>query len=104
MNGYIVNDCIDMRNDTLHANIITTCLRQYLLGYRDGTIFLTTLAAHLGSRCMLCGMLLTNQLVHKNHPTELKPPRAWSYSLSGLSVRCCFSRSRSSRIREPLFE
>ena len=27
MNGY---KCIDIRNDILHANIITRCLRQYL--------------------------------------------------------------------------
>ena len=51
MNGY---KCIDMRNYILHANIITTCLRQYLftigvgptgMVFR-GITFLTTLAAH----------------------------------------------------------
>ena len=51
MNGY---KCTDMRNYILHANIITTCLRQYLFTIGvgptemifSGITFLTTLAAH----------------------------------------------------------
>ena len=55
----LMNDTkyIDMRNDIIHANIITTCLRQYLLTIGvgptemvfSGITFLTTLAAHQGT-------------------------------------------------------
>ena len=51
MNGYTF---IEIRNDILHAKIITTCLRQYLSTIEvgpteivfSGITFLTTLTAH----------------------------------------------------------
>ena len=73
MNGY---KCSDMRNDILHANIITTCLRQYLFTIGvgptemvfSGITYLTTLPLTIESlHAVWHG---TNQLVHDNYLTE----------------------------------
>ena len=73
MNGY---KCIDMRNDILHVNIITTCFRQYLFTIGVGPtemVFsgITFLPPWQLTRDSLHAVRHgTNQLVHNNHLTE----------------------------------
>ena len=73
MNGY---KCIDMRNDILHAVIITTCSRQYIFTIGVGPtemVFsgITFLPPWQLTRESLHAVWHgTNQLVHNNHLTE----------------------------------
>ena len=68
MNGY---KCIDMRNDILHANIITPCLSQYLFTIGVGLILRWLLSLFLPPWQLTRESLHavwhgTNQLVQKN--------------------------------------
>ena len=72
INGY---KCIDMINDILHANIISTCLRQYLFSIGVGPTDMVLAVSLFCPPWLLTESLHavwhgTNQLVHNNHLTE----------------------------------
>ena len=71
MNSYI---CIDMRNDILHANIITTCLMRYLFPIKVLRWFLAISLFwppwQLTSRESLHAVWYGTSQLHNNHPTE----------------------------------